>query len=141
MRIHQLPAPAGKPWEENSKAIAASFFKDLLQVEVPVLEIDCAHRVGVKRDGTQSMLVKFFRRDIVENILSKKKLLKEKKTKFVIHEDSTLPNRKLINRLHNHDEIERAWLSRGTVWAVTKSEKKLKFDLYDDIAKRISDLP
>ena len=135
IRIHGLSAPAN---DENAKRVCSKFFKDKLGLTIPVAEIDCAHRVGPVRNDKQSMIVKVFKRDFIDNIIQNRKKLKA--SPYVIHEDSTLENRRLLNRLKNHDNIDRAWLLRGTVWATTRDGKKFKVDIYDDINKKISDL-
>ena len=100
IRVHHLQAPVGNAWEEKAKLIASNFLRENLKMNVPVSEIDCAHRVGRVQDGKQPMLVKFFRRDIVDEIIKRRRQLAGKS--YVIYEDSTILNRKLLNRLHNH---------------------------------------
>ena len=135
IRIHGLPPPTD-PRQEQAKQVSSTFLKDKLNLNIPVSEIDCAHRVGIVRNNQQSMLVKFFRRDFVDDIITQRHKLKQ--TPYVIHEDATLENRRLLNRLANHNEIERAWLLRGTVWAKSKSGLKFKCDLFDDINAKIN---
>lgn len=131
IRIHGLSPPVPNSFSEDAKAICVRFLNDHLQLNVSLNDVDCAHRVGSIRNGSQPMLVKFFRRDFVESIISKRKQLKG--TSYVIYEDSTLANRQLLNRLHNHPLVTRSWLSRGSVWAVTEPNNKFKVRIFDDI--------
>ena len=132
----ECPRP-GLAWREDAKAISSNFLKQNLKLDIPVREIDCAHRVGAVRNGKQTMLVKFFRRDYVEDIIKERRILKKKP--YSIHEDATLENMKLLNRLFNHDEIDQSWLIRGTVWAKTNTGQKFRVEILDDINKKISD--
>ena len=136
VRIHGLPPPSN-PQQENAKRVSSQFFQDKLGLNIPVVEIDCAHRVGNVRNDQQSMIVKVFKRDYIDAIIKHRNKLKN--TPYVIHEDATLENRRLLNRLKNHSDIERAWLLRGTVWAISNAGKKFKVDLFDDVAKKIRD--
>ena len=132
VRIHGLKV-SEKPWEENGKKIASDFFKEHLKLDIPLKEIDCAHRVGMKTDGKQPMLVKFLRRDNVDKIILVRKQLKG--LGFVIYEDATTANKKLLNRLKNHSEIQDAWLVYGKVWAKSKAGKKFTVNIMDNIDK------
>lgn len=40
---------------------------------------------------------------------------------------------KLISKLNDHAFIEAAWYVNGSVYGKTKSGKRLKFDIYDEI--------
>ena len=137
IRVNPLQAPVGNAWDENAKLIASNFLRENLKMNVPVSEIDCAHRVGRVQDGEQPMLVKFFRRDTVDEIIRRRRQLKGKG--YVIHEDSTILNRKLLNRLHNHAAVDQCWLIRGVVWAKSKAGVRFKVQLFDDINLKIAE--
>ena len=107
----------------------------MLEADIPTNDIDCAHRVGGRKDGKQIMLVRFIHRDHVETIIKNRHALKN--SDYVIYEDTTYGNRKLLNRLHVHPMIKQSWYIRGKVWGLTHKGLKVRFVIYDDIAARI----
>ena len=109
VRIRGLVAP-NDPKKDKAKQLATEFFKNKLAIDIPVNELDCAHHVGAKMDGKQAILVRFHRRDYVDRLIEVRKQLNG--TGFTIFEDSTFHNRRLLNRLKNHSDIESSWLIR-----------------------------
>ena len=97
--------------------------------------MDCAHRVGKKdKDGRQTLLVRFFERDNVELLLSKKKTLKG--STLILYEDATYLDRKLLNALKDHPNVVSQWMHHGTIWArhVGAAEnEKTKVQIFDDL--------
>jgi hypothetical protein len=136
VRIHGLTAPA-QSWDEHSKAVAVEFFNKKLNFQVTENDIDCAHRVGKKKDGKQQLLVKFFRRDHAEKLYVLRKKLKG--TGYSIFDDSTFENRKLLKKLYDHPEIENSWLIRGKVWAKPKRGSKFPVNLFDDVVMKLNE--
>jgi hypothetical protein len=67
------------------------------------------------KEKKQTLLVRFFRREIVEHILFTKKMLKG--SEISLFEDTTIKNRTLIFDLNQRAEVEIAWSQSGKVWA------------------------
>lgn len=66
-----------------------------------------------------------------------RKRVSTKRTRKLVH-DVTRPNSELINTLINHDDIASAWYFNGSVFGKLKSnERRLKFDILDDIDKKV----
>ncbi|KAH3703883.1 hypothetical protein DPMN_078934 [Dreissena polymorpha] len=69
--------------------------------------------------------------------MRKRKELKAAGNRLV--DDVTALNRSLMNRLSLHPSIEATWFFNGSVFALTKNQERIKFDIYDDINNVISD--
>ena len=105
---------------------------------VTIDDIDCAHRVGDVTDkGKQTMLVRFFARDLVQLILKTRTILKG--SPFVIFEDMPVLSRRLLKTVKDNPKVEAAWCQNGAIWAKPKGKttRKLKFKLGDDVTKKI----
>jgi hypothetical protein len=134
IRILGLPAPPETG--ENTyaaKQLVLGFIQEHLHIDNVVIDdIDCAHRVGRVVDFKQTLLVRFHARDLVQLILRNRTKLKG--SQYVLFEDCTLKNRKLIRELKNHPKIDSAWSVNGTVWAKTEPNgRKIKFTLGDNL--------
>ena len=78
------------------------------------------------------MLVRFHKREFADQLIKMRKQLANKG--YAIFDDSTYLNRKLINQLNEHPAIDKAWLTRGHVWATDKaSSTKTKYDILSHI--------
>jgi hypothetical protein len=117
VRVIGLPAPIIKGEKTPAaKAVMLAFLADKLHIKnIEPADIDCAHRVGTVKEKKQTLLVRFFRREIVEHILSNRKMLKG--SEISVFEDTTLKNRTLIYDLNQRAEVETAWSQSGKVWA------------------------
>jgi hypothetical protein len=139
IRIMGMPAPEGQESTNDAKKLVLHFIANSLKVSnVLIGEIDCAHRVGkISSDKKQTMLVRFFKRDLTDHLLRKKKILKN--SGFVVFEDTTWVNRRLINALNNRAEVEKAWCIGGSVWVKLKNnDKKLKVGINDNLDEIVS---
>jgi hypothetical protein len=135
IRILGLPAPTYHPEEiPEAKLVVLKLFKDYLNISnIGTCDIDCAHRANSVRLGKQTLLVRFFRREIVDLLVKARKMLAGKG--IVILEDTTYLNRTLINDLKKCTTmVENSWNAAGAVWAKLKnSDKKLKVSINDNI--------
>lgn len=132
VRIQGLPVcPDKYETSLQAKQTVCSFLHKSLSLAIQTSEIDCAHRVGKAFNGQHTMLVKFFSRDKIDQIISIRSKLKG--TGLAIFEDATQLNRALCTRLYKHDLIANSWVQRGSVWATTKAGKKFKVNIADDI--------
>ena len=48
-------------------------------------------------------------------------------------DDVTRLNAQLMERLGKHDQIQQAWYFNGSVYGKTNDNRRLKFDLFDNI--------
>ena len=115
------------------------FFSEFLNIQnIKPEDIDCAHRVGYPgRDGAQTMLVRFFRREICEYLQRSKKMLKGRP--IVMFEDTSYKNRQLLNALTNRAEVESTWCIAGRVWAkLHHYPNKVKFSIIDDLDVKLA---
>jgi hypothetical protein len=134
VRILGLPAPQNNiERTHEAKDLVIRFLNEHLNIhDVTTDDIDCAHRVGAVKNHKQTMLTRFFRRDIADRIIKTKRILKGKD--LVLHEDTTGLNRKLINDLNKRAEVESCWYIGGTIWAKkTNSTRKFKVSINDNI--------
>jgi len=70
---------------------------------------------------------------------AKKNLPKKENVRLVRQVDHvTKPNMGLITRLRNCKEFESAWYFNCSVYGKTFDEKRLKFDIFDDINNKIT---
>ena len=137
VRIFGLPAPTTIENPDQAKHIVLDFIRDQILIDnVTMDDLDCSHRVGDIVDKTQTMLVRCFSRDLVQQLLASKPKLKG--STIMLHEDSTYLNRKLRLRIKNDPRVENAWLFHGAVWAKMCSNGKIaKFGLDEDILSKI----
>lgn len=131
--VYELPEEAKKLVVDKLNEHLGKHMKEALKES----DIDCAHRIGrVDRYKNQAMLIRFFARDRVDELVKIRRNLAG--SKLVIQEDSTTWNRQLMDKLDQHGGIESSWLTRGKVFAKVKmTGKKFSLDLFDDIDKKI----
>ena len=70
-------------------------------------------------------------------IMRAKKNLPKKETVRLV-DDVTKHNMGLITRLRNCKELESAWYFNCSVYGKTFDEKRIKFDIFDDINNKIA---
>ena len=89
-------------------------------------------------DSPPPIIVRFHSRNLRDAVVQRRKRLK--KTGISIHDDMTTLNLQLINRLENHDSIQKSWAWNGKVHALTNNDKKLKFEPFDDINAKLASI-
>jgi hypothetical protein len=79
VRLFGLNAPdQGGENSDQAKYLTLDFIQDILCINgVNIEDVDCAHRVGAVIDGKQTMLVRFFSRDLAQHVVANKRNLKE----------------------------------------------------------------
>ena len=120
--------------------------REKLKLQIQENDIEAAHPLPRSNiddphvdEKPTTIQVKLARRDMRDEIISMRKQLKNSGT--VILEDLTAMNMKLINRLKNHPLIKNQWSTNGKIYGVTpESGKKIRFELFDDIAQKIRNL-
>jgi hypothetical protein len=135
IRLFGLKAPSKKPEHPHqAKEALLQFLEEKLGIkDIKPGEIDTAHRLGpITEEGNQTLLVRFFRRELVDYILSSKRMLKGKNAS--LFQDTTQKNRKLIFDLGKRPEVESAWCSGVSIWAKLHSRnKKIKVGITSDL--------
>jgi hypothetical protein len=135
IRLFGLKAPTKKPESTHqAKEALLTFLDEKLGINYfKPGEIDTAHRIGpVTEEGNQTLLVRFFRRELVDYILSSKRMLKGKNAS--LFQDTTQKNRKLIFDLGKRPEVESAWCSGVSIWAKLHSKtKKIKVGITSNL--------
>jgi hypothetical protein len=140
VRIFGIDAPPDNTVEQThrSKSLVLDFIVNHLKIDnINIDDIDTAHRVGRKdKDGKQTMLTRLFSRDLVQLMTKKRKLLKE--SDFVLHDDLTLRDRKLLWKLKHHPNVESAWSSNGSIWSKPISgAKSHKVTIGDNLEEKL----
>ena len=100
-------------------------------------DIDCAHRLGrVTAKNKQTMIIRFFARDLVDDLSQNKKHLKG--SGLILYDDQTQLNRILINTLKDRDDIDEVWTGNGNIWARPKKNgPRFKMYIGDDIEEKL----
>ena len=131
--------------EKNEETVASlttevcKLFGEHGAVDLNPREIQAIHRIPGRPGTPKPVLIKLF------NNNSKTKLMKVrsamKSTGHRLIDDVTKMNAKLISELLENDLIDSAWYFYGSVYGKTTNGKRLKFDLYDDIAAVVTKPP
>ncbi|KAH3804438.1 hypothetical protein DPMN_132723 [Dreissena polymorpha] len=80
---------------------------------------------------TRPVLIKFRNNHDKSIVMRKPKEMKQAGYRLVY--DVTNINTGLMSRLQLHKEIESTWFFNGSVFAQTKRNERIRFDLYDNI--------
>jgi hypothetical protein len=133
VKIVGLKAPTKFETSDETKDLALQFFANDMQTNnIRLDDLDCAHRIGVIKNHKQAILVRFFRRNFVEQLMKIKNNLKGKGVALL--EDTSGRNKKLLNILKDRSEVESSWHVGGKVWMKLKSGgKKIRISITDDI--------
>ena len=111
--------------------------KDKLNVKVDSSEIQAIHRIPGKIGEARPVIVKLVNSEVKYRIMRAKKNLPKKETVRLV-DDVTKHNMGLITRLRNCKELESAWYFNCSVYGKTFDEKRIKFDIFDDINNKIA---
>jgi hypothetical protein len=133
VKIVGLKAPTKFETADVSKDLALQFFANDMQTNnIRLDDLDCAHRIGVIKNHKQAILVRFFRRNFVEQLMKIKKNLKGKGVALL--EDTSGRNKKLLKNLSDRSEVESSWHVGGKVWMKLKAGgQKMRVHITDDI--------
>lgn len=110
--------------------------KEVTKINLDNRDIVAVHRIPGRQGQPRPVIVKFWSLDCKLPIIKKRKDFKQSKGIRLV-EDVTKMNTELINKLFRHQEIDSAWYFNGFVYGKTKSGKRIKFDIYDDIDEKI----
>ena len=127
---------------EDTRLSVCNFLKDKLGIKSKAGDIDAAHilpkgvnQIGQKDERPPNIIVKFMSRDARDEAIRRRKQLKG--SGIVILEDLTAMNVKLMNRVNNHDQIERSWSQDGKIIGLSKAGTKIRFELFDNIQNKL----
>lgn len=128
VRVNGFEAPSSR-FEDPavSKKKVVKMLNEKLGLKITKGMIDTAHRIGLVNNGKQSILCRFFARDVVDMIIDKRTKLKE--TGHAILEDATKKNMELLQELRDSKLCTQHWFSRGKVWGVTYNGQKVSFNV------------
>lgn len=110
--------------------------KEVTKINLDNWDIVAVHRIPGRQGQPRPVIVKFWSLDCKLPIIKKRKDFKQKKGIRLV-EDVTKMNTELINKLSRHQEIDSAWYFNGSVYGKTKSGKRIKFDICDEIDEKI----
>ena len=134
IRIHGHKK-AGK--EEDCCNEVVSIIQTKLELpDISEGDFELAHRVGKPVNGRpQSIIAKFYSRSKRQLVLANRSKLKG--SGYVITEDLTVLNQKLLNRARFSKKIKSVWSWNGNIWAITQEDKRLKLVPFDDFNDRL----
>ncbi|CAG2229366.1 unnamed protein product [Mytilus edulis] len=89
-----------------------------------------------KQGEHRPVIVKLLNSEVKYRIMREKKNMPKQCT-FRLVDDVTKSNMELITRLRDSDQLDSAWYFNCAVYGKTEAGRRLKFDIFDDIAKRL----
>lgn len=136
---------SGLPYQDKNQCGAAvcEFVRSKLGYAIQDGDVKVAHPVQPRRRPNAQgpprplIIVRFRSRQVRHEVLSRRRVLKGSGT--VIHEDLTALNMELVNDLENHPSISKAWSWNGKIFGLTKDQRKIVFEPFDDIDAKLSD--
>lgn len=125
--------------EKKDENLNEIFVKDIVKGALDVIidqsDVQAIHRIPGKQGQPRPIIVKCRNSDVKSKIMREKKKLVRAGFKLV--DDVTKQNMALITRLRNCEMLESAWYFNGSVYGKTESETRIRFNLFDDIEKKI----
>lgn len=105
--------------EENTDNLAIDFFKSELNVDVASNDISRSHRVG-KKSGAKPrpIIVRFTKHNTKAAVMSRRRVLKERKRPFNLQEDLTINRREILKYLNKDIEdgiVSKVWTVDGVI--------------------------
>ena len=112
--------PDGKTNENLFKTVVQKISN--VNIDIDEKDISVCHRQGAKVDGKQPILVKFISRNKRNEVLNKKKELRNNGCS--VQEDLTALRAKLLKMMINSDYVDSVRVSNGTLYACKKHGDK-----------------
>ena len=111
---------------DTTKAVIQLF--NGLNINLQPSEIVAAHPLPMRqyqdRPHIPPIIVKFLRNSDKDRVIMARKGLKGRTVS--IHDDLTLKNKQLLNRVRNDERVETSWSFKGCVWCLLKTGENLK---------------
>lgn len=124
--------------KENTWKLVQDLLKSTINVGLDDREIVAAHRIPGIKGKPRPIIVKVANTNIKARVMRKRSVIKQKGSGLKLVDDVTRPNTELITALLKHSEISSAWYFNGSVFGkLTSNEKRVKFDILDDIDRKI----
>ncbi|KAK3104199.1 hypothetical protein FSP39_025227 [Pinctada imbricata] len=122
---------------ENTNEVARENILKSAGVSVNEHDVVACHRIpGGRRDQPRPILLKLRNSECKAQVMRKRAQVKRSGTGIRLADDVTAANSALINKLHDHPDIDSAWYFNGSVYGQC-GETCLKFDIIDDINSKI----
>jgi exosome complex exonuclease DIS3/RRP44 len=111
-----------------------SLMNDKLGIKLRNGDVDIAHRIGkFSRDGNRPVICKFVQRFAKHDIIRSRRKLKG--THYVIREDLTNINAKLLENVASHSKVKVAWSDEGKIIALLTNNNKYVVSQLSDLDK------
>ena len=132
MRIVGIPTVA----EEDPVEVVSKLGHDL-GVIIRKEDISTAHRVRSRGKRGDPILVRFVRREKKQELMRKKKVLREQKKEIFLEEDLTRMRAAMFFELRRDEAVHSAWTYDGTIYCKTSPTqmKGTAVDTPDDLFK------
>ncbi|KAL8609226.1 hypothetical protein ACOMHN_036670 [Nucella lapillus] len=120
VRIHGVKSASGETGEEVEQKVIQVF--KAVGTEVKPDDLATVHRAGKEKKGARPILVKFISRRKRQEVMEKKKVLREKEEHkgVYINDDLTPLRAKLLGFVQRQENIQRAWTVNGKIHCVKK---------------------
>ena len=119
VRIRGLVDSGPKETTVETEKLVMNFLKFKLGMNIAVSDIDIAHRLGRhSKDGDRPVIVKFASRKTKIITLSLRRKLKG--TRYLISEDLTAQNHRLLQQTRDLECVHQCWSKEGRVFAKNK---------------------
>jgi MinD-like ATPase involved in chromosome partitioning or flagellar assembly len=123
--------------EKRRDIFVKDIVKDKLNVKVDPSEIQAIYRIRGKIGEARPVIVKLVNSEVKYRIMRAKENLPKKENVRLV-EDVTKDNMGLITRLRNCKEFESAWYFNCSLYGKAFDEKRITFDIFDDINNKIA---
>lgn len=117
--------------EETTEKVI-KFLKESLDIKAQGRDIDIAHRMGsFLEDGNRIIICRFASRMLRNEVIKRRKSLKG--SVYVVREDLTNKNAKLLEKASKVSNVSAAWSDQGKVLVLLESGKKMQVTLNMDL--------
>ena len=118
---------------EDTITLVLKFLKSKLDVDLERWDIDIAHRMGrFSTAGNRILICRFVSRLHRNIVISKRRVLKG--SQFIIREDLTNKNAKLLENASAVSNVKSAWTDQGKVLVELDTGKKMQVTLLTDLS-------
>lgn len=137
IRIYGLEDRNKNETAEETSLTVIKFLKNKLEMDFKVIDIDIAHRLGrFREDGNRPVICRFSSRMNKMKVMKNRSSLKG--SGYVIKEDLTLKNAKLLQEVAVISNVKAAWSDQGKVIALldndTQGKQKVVVTLRTDLS-------